>query len=183
MLLQQELQDKSNDRGCVHAGTKRKYVKRLKAVLKDKFPKHPDWSNQAEWWPQLLNNFNKEGKAQQNKVTFKWRQWLESSLLIQAQHTRQSTHGSWHGPLPKHGGGWSHIHLPRGSYDLCVFYLVHLWFFTHLCFVSLQLLKNAGWSDPNNMEQHCQLVTLYNGVGRLFRSSRLNGIRMERKSG
>ena len=48
------------------AGTKRKYIEQLKVVLKDKFPKHPDWSNQAEWWPQLLNNFNTEAKR--NKI-------------------------------------------------------------------------------------------------------------------
>ena len=48
------------------AGTKRKYIKQLKAILKDKFPKHPDWSNQAEWWTQLLNNFDTEAKR--NKI-------------------------------------------------------------------------------------------------------------------
>ena len=42
--------------------TKRKYLERLKAVLKDKFKKHPDWNDQNEWWTLLLSNFDTEAK-------------------------------------------------------------------------------------------------------------------------
>ena len=52
----------------MEAGMKRKYIERLKAILKSKFPKHPDWSNQAEWWPQLLDNFSTEVKRKKIKL-------------------------------------------------------------------------------------------------------------------
>ena len=50
----------------MEAGTKRKYVERLKLVLKDKFPRHPDWAEQKVWWTQLLVNFDTEAKR--NKI-------------------------------------------------------------------------------------------------------------------
>ena len=46
--------------------TKRKYVERVKAALREKFPKHPDWSDQNKWWTLLMANFDTEAKR--NKI-------------------------------------------------------------------------------------------------------------------
>ena len=52
----------------MEAGTKRKYVERLKLVLKDKFPRHLDWAEQNMWWAQLLVNFDTEAKRKKMKL-------------------------------------------------------------------------------------------------------------------
>ena len=52
----------------IEAGTKRKYVERLKLVLKDKFLRHLDWAEQNVWWTQLLVNFDTEAKRKKMRL-------------------------------------------------------------------------------------------------------------------
>ena len=52
----------------MEAGTKRKYLERIKAVLKETFPRHPDWADQNEWYLQLLVNFDTEAKRNKSKI-------------------------------------------------------------------------------------------------------------------
>ena len=37
-------------------------------MLKDKFPRHPDWLEQNVWWAQLLVNFDMEAKRNKMKL-------------------------------------------------------------------------------------------------------------------
>ena len=52
----------------MEAGTKRKYVERLKLVLKEKFSSHLDWAEQKVWQTQLLVNFNVEANIKKMKL-------------------------------------------------------------------------------------------------------------------
>ena len=147
----------------IEPSTKRKYVERVKSALRQKFPKHPDWAEQNEWWTLLMSNFDNEAKR--NKM-----------------RTHDVTSDRSVRPLYKRNTAGK-IQMMR---DIKLFRDIDAIDLTYVCknvssfdfklcsylsnsniiIVSLKLLKTAGRSAPRNMEHRCQLLTLYNGVGR-----------------
>ena len=47
---------------------KKKYFERVKACLKWKFPSHPDWAVEKDWWESLLKSFETEA-LRESKLT------------------------------------------------------------------------------------------------------------------